>query len=358
MFLDARIDLREGADRARDCAGRDFPARADEALLGASEFGIGGGELEPERGGLGMDAVRAADHRRQLVLERATLERGEEAIDIGDQEIGGAHELHVEAGVEHVGRRHALMHEARLGSHDLRKGGQKGDDVVLDLALDRVDARDIELGRLAFVPDFLCRRLRNDAELGHGVGRMRLDLEPDAEAGLRVPDRGHVRPGIARDHRRPSVIALGYEGTSRAVADRGCKLNSRGRLSPQWQPRIGKLPGGRALARVRHSSASFINNDIKEATMIRSSSVTAVAATLAAGLSAAQPAFAQDDVDQRFGTVHFATSCNDVAQRRFDRGMRYQHSFWYAQAKEIFEDVLKADPSCAIAYWGIALSLL
>ncbi len=38
--------------------------------------------------------------------------------------------------------------------------------------------------------------------------------------------------------------------------------------------------------------------------------------------------------------------------------MRYQHSFWYRQSKEIFEDVLKADPECAIAYWGIALSLL
>jgi tetratricopeptide (TPR) repeat protein len=109
---------------------------------------------------------------------------------------------------------------------------------------------------------------------------------------------------------------------------------------------------------VRHSSASFINNDIKEAAMIRSSSVTAVAATLAAGLSAAQPAFAQDDVDQRFGTVHFATSCNDVAQRRFDRGMRYQHSFWYAQAKEIFEDAAKADAECGMAYWGVALTLL
>jgi tetratricopeptide (TPR) repeat protein len=38
--------------------------------------------------------------------------------------------------------------------------------------------------------------------------------------------------------------------------------------------------------------------------------------------------------------------------------MRYQHSFWYAQSKEIFEEVLKADPECAIAYWGVALSLL
>jgi hypothetical protein len=92
--------------------------------------------------------------------------------------------------------------------------------------------------------------------------------------------------------------------------------------------------------------------------MIRSSSVAAVAATLAAGLSTAQPALAQDDVDQRFGTVHFATSCNDVAQRRFDRGMRYQHSFWYAQAKEIFEDAAKADAECGMAYWGVALTLL
>ena len=47
-----------------------------------------------------------------------------------------------------------------------------------------------------------------------------------------------------------------------------------------------------------------------------------------------------------------------MAQRRFDRGMRYQHSFWYRASKDIFEDVLKADPDCAIAYWGIGMSLL
>src|SRR5712692_8897290 len=92
--------------------------------------------------------------------------------------------------------------------------------------------------------------------------------------------------------------------------------------------------------------------------MIRSSLATALAATLAAVFSLVQPAFAQEDVDQRFGTVHFATSCNETAQRRFDRGMRYQHSFWYSQAKEIFEEVSKADPQCGMAYWGVALSLL
>ncbi len=70
------------------------------------------------------------------------------------------------------------------------------------------------------------------------------------------------------------------------------------------------------------------------------------------------PALAQEDADQKFGKVHFATSCNEVAQRRFDRAMRYQHSFWYAESKEIYEEAIKADPDCAIAYWGIALSLL
>src|SRR6478672_7505901 len=70
------------------------------------------------------------------------------------------------------------------------------------------------------------------------------------------------------------------------------------------------------------------------------------------------PTIAQDNTDQKLGTVHFATSCNETAQRRFDRAMRYQHSFWYTESKEIYEEALKADPECAIAYWGIALSLL
>jgi hypothetical protein len=38
--------------------------------------------------------------------------------------------------------------------------------------------------------------------------------------------------------------------------------------------------------------------------------------------------------------------------------MRYQHSFWYTASREIYEETLKADPDCAIAYWGIALSYL
>jgi tetratricopeptide (TPR) repeat protein len=91
--------------------------------------------------------------------------------------------------------------------------------------------------------------------------------------------------------------------------------------------------------------------------MIRSALAVA-GASIAASVSFSHPILAQEETDQRFGTVHFETSCNDVAQRRFDRAMRYQHSFWYRESKEIFEEAIKADPECGIAYWGIALSLL
>src|SRR4029077_7989799 len=83
----------------------------------------------------------------------------------------------------------------------------------------------------------------------------------------------------------------------------------------------------------------------------------AVAATAVAGLSLVQPALAQSD-DNKLGTVNFETSCKPEAQKLFNQGMLYQHSFWYRASQKVFEDVLKADPECGIAYWGIALSLL
>lgn len=83
----------------------------------------------------------------------------------------------------------------------------------------------------------------------------------------------------------------------------------------------------------------------------------AIAATAMAGLVLMQPAFGQTD-DTKLGKVHFETSCKPEAQKHFDRAMLYQHSFWYRASQMAFEDVLKADPECGIAHWGIALSLL
>ena len=88
--------------------------------------------------------------------------------------------------------------------------------------------------------------------------------------------------------------------------------------------------------------------------MIKTALATAV--TAVTGLMLAQPAFAQSE--QKLGKVNFETSCKPEAQKHFNRAMLYQHSFWYRSSQKAFEDVLKADSNCGIAYWGIALSLL
>jgi hypothetical protein len=159
MLFHARIDIGEGADRAGDGAGGDLGARRDQPLAGAAEFGVVAGELQAEGGRLGMDAVAAADGRRHLVFEARASSAPPAAVDIGDQQVGGAGQLHGQAGVEHVGRGHALVHEARLGPDDLGQMGQEGDDVVLGLALDLVDPVDVEGGVLALFPDFLAASL-------------------------------------------------------------------------------------------------------------------------------------------------------------------------------------------------------
>jgi len=58
----------------------------------------------------------------------------------------------------------------------------------------------------------------------------------------------------------------------------------------------------------------------------------------------------------KLGEVHFATSCNESAQRDFNRAVALLHSFQFSRAIEGFNVVLREDPTCAIAYWGIALS--
>ena len=83
---------------------------------------------------------------------------------------------------------------------------------------------------------------------------------------------------------------------------------------------------------------------------------TALAAAALASLLAG-PGLAHEGQEQ-LGNVHFPTSCTPQAQTLFDRAMLFQHSFWYSASGRAFEDVLKADPGCTIAYWGYAQSLL
>ena len=59
---------------------------------------------------------------------------------------------------------------------------------------------------------------------------------------------------------------------------------------------------------------------------------------------------------EKVGTVSFATSCKAPAQPHFNRAVALLHSFEFRQAIDGFDATLAADPSCAMAEWGIALS--
>lgn len=89
--------------------------------------------------------------------------------------------------------------------------------------------------------------------------------------------------------------------------------------------------------------------------MARCSWVT-VLLLAAAQVTAAQRVHAQDATAAKLGTVHFATSCNPRVAPTFDRAVALLHSFEFGASIQGFNDVLKADSTCAMAQWGIALS--
>ncbi len=60
---------------------------------------------------------------------------------------------------------------------------------------------------------------------------------------------------------------------------------------------------------------------------------------------------------ETLGKVHFPVSCNPTAQKEFDQAIAMLHSFWYQMAEKTFTAVTQADSNCAMAYWGIAMSL-
>jgi len=59
---------------------------------------------------------------------------------------------------------------------------------------------------------------------------------------------------------------------------------------------------------------------------------------------------------EALGSVTFITSCSGAVQPQFNRAVALMHSFQFSSAIEAFDAILVTDPSCSIAYWGIALS--
>jgi tetratricopeptide (TPR) repeat protein len=81
----------------------------------------------------------------------------------------------------------------------------------------------------------------------------------------------------------------------------------------------------------------------------------------------ALPAAAQADDDHghhhedltaaQLGTVTFPVSCDPAVQKPFERGVALLHSFWYEEAEKEFIQISADAPNCAMAHWGVAMSL-
>ena len=56
------------------------------------------------------------------------------------------------------------------------------------------------------------------------------------------------------------------------------------------------------------------------------------------------------------GKVVFPNSCSTPAQPAMLQGIAQLHSFQYAAAESAFTEATNADPKCAMAYWGLAMS--
>lgn len=90
-------------------------------------------------------------------------------------------------------------------------------------------------------------------------------------------------------------------------------------------------------------------------TLARQMMVGAIALLTTAAAGAQTHDHAQS-ANATFGTAHLATSCAASTAPAFDHALAALHSFEFGTAISGFSSVLASDSSCAMAYWGIALS--
>ena len=58
----------------------------------------------------------------------------------------------------------------------------------------------------------------------------------------------------------------------------------------------------------------------------------------------------------KLGKVSFSVSCEPSLQPQFSSAVAMLHSFWYEKASDTFAAIAQKDPSCGMAYWGIAMT--
>src|SRR5262249_18589038 len=65
----------------------------------------------------------------------------------------------------------------------------------------------------------------------------------------------------------------------------------------------------------------------------------------------------EESAGHALGSVDFSISCSEPAQVEFNHAVALLHHMTYLQARQGFQKVATIDPACAMAQWGIAMTL-
>lgn len=133
---------------------------------------------------------------------------------------------------------------------------------------------------------------------------------------------GHAYPAI----RKHAFIGLIPQLASRMLASRDIFLRT--------------TPEGIMTSRVR-----------------RHARITAFSGLVAAGILCPLSGATAQHEAHSLGTVDMKVSCSAAAQEEFNHGVALLHHMTYPQARASFERVASLDPRCAMAQWGIAMTL-
>src|SRR5262245_32016271 len=63
------------------------------------------------------------------------------------------------------------------------------------------------------------------------------------------------------------------------------------------------------------------------------------------------------EAPEKLGKVDFPVACSAEAGAEFQRAVALLHSFVYEEAQKAFTEVTATDPACAMAHWGVAMTL-
>src|SRR6188474_1363192 len=134
------------------------------------------------------------------------------------------------------------------------------------------------------------------------------------------------------------------------IASRGTRIEERqaGRVVKSPTPQVSAI----RAARLRCVSC----RDVIVNYVCGYLTISLIVASIA-GYAGAASAHGDDHAEHPLGVVDFPISCSDEARSEFDHAVALLHHMTYPQAREGFRQVAATDPHCAMAHWGIAMTL-